>query len=269
MRPQTFSTNFLLWTGASILGLAALVGVFGPLIMVAGPWEIRDAPFIPPFSNMEYLLGTDALGRDVLTGIVYGARVSLGVGIATAVIVLAVGGITGAFAGYFGGTVDVLLSSIVGFFQTIPTFIFALVVVAIFKPSIGTTIAAISLVSWPGVARIVRAEMRSLREREFVNAALLAGRTSVQIVFFELLPNVYSRLAALGALTVANAILMESAISFIGLGDANVMTWGYMVGAARSMLAQAWWLSIVPSLAIMGTVLGVYLLAEGLRVKAA
>ncbi len=150
------------------------------------------------------------------------------------------------------------------FFQTIPNFALAIVLVAIMQPSITSIVLAIALVSWPPVARLVRAEFMSLRHREYVEAARLVGQTNSTIILRQILPNTLSPIIVLASLMVATAILLESALSFLGLGDPNVMSWGYMIGAARTVIRQAWWLSFFPGVAILLTVLALNLVGEGL-----
>jgi len=150
------------------------------------------------------------------------------------------------------------------FFQTIPNFALAIVLVAIMQPSITSIVLAIAIVSWPPVARLVRAEFMSLRNREYVEAARLVGQSNTTIILRQILPNTLSPIIVLASLMVATAILLESALSFLGLGDPNVMSWGYMIGAARTVIRQAWWLSFFPGLAILLTVLALNLVGEGL-----
>ena len=151
------------------------------------------------------------------------------------------------------------------FFQTVPSFALAIVLVAIFEPSIQSIIAAIAIVSWPPVARLVRGEVLSLRSREYVEAAILSGQTSLTIILRQVLPNTISPIIVLASLMVATAILLESSLSFLGLGDPNLMSWGYMIGAARTVIRQAWWLSFFPGVAILLTVLALNLIGEGLN----
>jgi peptide/nickel transport system permease protein len=180
-------------------------------------------------------------------------------------VALLLGITVGALAGYHGGWLDSLLMRFTELFQAIPGFAFAVVLVAIFQPTVYSIVAAIALVSWPPVARLVRSEFLSLRQRDFVQAALLEGQSSGKIIFRQILPNAVSPIVVMGSLMVASSILLESALSFLGLGDPNMMSWGYMVGAARSALHQAWWIAVFPGLAIMVTVLALNLVGEGLN----
>jgi peptide/nickel transport system permease protein len=180
------------------------------------------------------------------------------------VAALSVGVTLGAVAGYCGGLVDDLVMRFTEFFQTIPSFVLAILLVAIFTPSITSVVAAIAIVSWPPVARVVRAEFLSLRGREFVQAAEVLGKSRLSIVLGDILPNALSPIIVLASLMVATAILLESALSFLGLGDPNLMTWGFLIGSGRSVIRIAWWMSVFPGLAIFVTVLSLNLVGEGL-----
>src|SRR5258708_5724537 len=229
------------------------------------PWRMVQRPFLPPFALSSVPLGTDALGRDVFAGIIYGARVSLLVGLVSTLAALAVGIPLGAIAGYFGGRIDDALMRFTEFFQTIPSFALAIVLVAILQPSIYSIVESIAIVSWPPVARLVRGEVLSLRTREYVQAAIVAGQTNGWIIWHEILPNALSPVIVLASLMVATAILLESSLSFLGLGDPNLISWGYMVGAGRTVIRQAWWITVFPGLAILISVLGLNLVGEGLN----
>jgi peptide/nickel transport system permease protein len=222
-------------------------------------------PFLPPFTLSSVPLGTDALGRDVMAGVIFGARVSLLVGLVSTLAALAVGVPLGALAGYFGGKVDDALMRFTEFFQTIPSFALAIVLVAIMQPSIQSIVASIAIVSWPPVARLVRGEVLSLRSREYVQAAVVTGQTTSTIIWREILPNALSPVIVLASLMVATAILLESSLSFLGLGDPNLISWGYMVGAGRTVIRQAWWITVFPGVAILVSVLALNLVGEGLN----
>lgn len=250
--------------GAAIIGAVIAMAIAAPFAFPFSPWDMRGAPFSPPGSP-DFLLGSDALGRDIAAAIAYGAVVSLMIGCISTVVSLGVGVSLGAVAGYAGGRLDDLIMRFAEFFQTIPSFLLAILLVAIFTPSLVSIIAAIALVSWPPVARVVRAEFLSLRQREFVQAAEVLGVSHVRIVYQTLLPNALPPVIVLGSLMVANSILTESALSFLGLGDANWMSWGFLVGSGRSVIRIGWWISVMPGLAIFITVLGLNLLGEGLQ----
>lgn len=228
------------------------------------PWAMVADPNLAPFSP-GYPFGTDMLGRDVTAGVVHGARVSLLIGIVATAVAVIVGTVLGAVAGYTGGWVDDAIMRFTEIFQTIPGFLLALLMVAIFGPSIYSIVGAIGVISWPSVARLVRAEFLSLRTRDFVKAAVLGGQSSTRIVFRQILPNTLSPIVVAASLMMATAILLESSISFLGLGDRNMITWGFMIGAGRTTLLQSWWLSAVPGIAIFITVLGLNLLGDALN----
>lgn len=254
---------------SAVLGLIILMAV---LILAAtasiwfpdDPFRLAGRPMSPPGEN-GYLLGSDTLGRDVAAGIAHGARTSLLIGgLATAVAVL-LGVVLGGFAGYFGGWIDDLLMRVTEMFQTIPSFIFAILIVAIMKPSINSIVIAIAVVSWPAVARLVRGEFMSMRNREFVQACHIVGMSDWRIMLREILPNCLSPIIVAGSLMVATAILIESGLSFLGLGDPNIISWGFQIGAGRTVLRSAWWVCTFPGVAILLTVLAINLVGEGLN----
>ncbi len=249
--------------GLVILLLVMLMAATAPLLFPGSPWDMAGAPFSPP-GEMGMLLGTDSLGRDVAAGIAHGARISLLVGAVSTLAALLVGVTLGAIAGYLGGIADDVVMRFTEFFQTIPSFVLAILLVAIFTPSIGSVVFAIAVVSWPPVARVVRAEFLSLRGREFVQAAEVLGKSRLAIVVTDILPNALSPIVVLSSLMVASAILLESALSFLGLGDPNLMTWGFLIGSGRSVIRLAWWMSVFPGVAIFLTVLALNLVGEGL-----
>lgn len=254
---------------SGVIGLVILLAVvaiaaLAPALFPDSPWDMAGAPFQPPLSD-DLPLGSDTLGRNIAAGIAHGARVSLTIGIASTLAALGIGVTIGMVAGYFGGRIDDALMRFTELFQTIPSFVLAVVLVAILTPSIATIIGTIAIVSWPPLARLTRAEFMSLKSREFVEAARCQGESGLAIVGRHILPNALSPIIVTGSLTVASAILLESALSFLGLGDPNLMSWGFMVGAARTVIRQAWWMSVFPGLAILLTVLAINLLGEGLN----
>ncbi|WP_113913335.1 ABC transporter permease [Roseovarius dicentrarchi] len=251
--------------GLVILAIVILAAILAPVLFPQSPWKMVQRPFLPPFTQDGLPLGTDALGRDVLSGLAHGAYVSLLVGLVSTIVALAIGVPVGACAGYFAGRVDDALMRFTEFFQTIPSFALAIVLLAIFQPSLTFVIIAIAVVSWPPVARLVRGEVLSLRTREFVEAATLSGLGNTQIILRHILPNALPPIIVLASLMIAQAILLESSLSFLGLGDPNIMSWGYMIGAARTVIRTAWWLSFLPGMAILLTVLALNLIGEGLN----
>lgn len=239
------------------------MAMFAPIFYQQDPFALVGPPMTPPSSS--HLLGTDSLGRDVFVSILYGARTSLMIGLIATAVAVAIGTIIGGLAGYYGGRIDQILMRFTEFFQIIPNFILAIVVVATLTPSIRNIIIAIAIVTWPGVARLVRGEFISLRNREFVQACVGIGMSDLRIITLQILPNCLTPIIIIGSLMVATAILVESGLSFLGLGDPNVMSWGFMVGSGRSVLRSAWWVCAFPGLAILLTVLAINLVGEGLN----
>jgi peptide/nickel transport system permease protein len=260
---RRFSRNRAALIGLAILIIIVIAAIAGPTWYQESPFALAGRPFLPPFGH--YLLGTDMLGRDELAGIIYGARTSLLIGLVATVFATLLGVLMGGVAGYYGGVVDEVLMRLTEIFQTIPSFIFAILVVAILSPSIESVILAIAVVSWPPMARLVRGEFQAMRNREFVQACIAMGMTDLRVIVVHILPNCLSTIIVTGSLMVATAILTESALSFLGLSDPNVMSWGFMVGAARDFLQRAWWLCAIPGVAILLTVLAINLVGDGLN----
>jgi peptide/nickel transport system permease protein len=250
--------------GLALLTVVIAAAALASLLYPGNPWETVAAPFTRPGED-GMLLGSDSLGRDVAAGIVHGSRVSLMIGVASTAVSLLIGVLVGAVAGYRGGRIGSALMALTELFQSIPAFVFAILLVAVLTPSIGTITLAIALVSWPQVARLTRGEFLALKEREFVHAARCQGESGLSIMVRHILPNALSPILVAGSLSVAAAILIESALSFMGLGDPNLMSWGYMVGTARTMIRQAWWMSFFPGVAILLTVLAINLVGESLN----
>lgn len=243
-----------------ILFMAATASLFYP----EDPFRLVGRPLSGPLEN-GFLLGSDSLGRDVASGIVHGAKTSLLIGLIATLVSIFIGIFFGAFAGYYGGRLDDFLMRVTEIFQTIPSFVFAILLVAIMKPSISSIVVAIAVVSWPGVARLVRGEFLSLKNREFVQACHTLGMSDMRIMLREILPNCLSPIIVIGSLMVATAILIESGLAFLGLGDPNIMSWGFQIGAGRTMLRSAWWVCTFPGVAILITVLAINLVGEGLN----
>ncbi len=243
----------------AVLLAAALAGVIYP----GDPFSIVGKPFQPPFG--EHLLGTDTLGRDLAAGLLHGARTTLLVGVVATVIASLVGITIGGLAGYFGGRLDNLLMRFTELFQTIPFFLFAILLVAVLGSSLRSVIFAIAVVSWPPMARLVRGEFMAMRNREFVQACVSLGMGHTRIIVVHILPNTLSSIIVTGSLMVATAILVESGLSFLGLSDANTMSWGFIIGSGRTVLRTAWWICAAPGLAILLTVMAINLVGDGLN----
>jgi peptide/nickel transport system permease protein len=260
-----FAANRGAAIGAFLLLAVVLAGVFASVLYEESPWTMVAQPLIEPFTDSSYPLGTDMLGRDIAAGLVHGARVSLMIGVISTAVAVFVGVLVGALAGYYGKWVDDSLMRATEFFQTVPQLAMAMVLVAIFKPSLYSIVGAIAMVSWPPIARLVRSEFMTLKQREFVQAAIVIGQRPSRIILTQILPNTASPIIVTASLMTATAILTESALSFLGLGDRNLMSWGYMIGAARTMLRESQWMSLWPGIAIMLTVLSINLIGEGLN----
>ncbi len=260
---RVFARNPSALAGVLLLAAILAVTLFGPLLMEADPFEIAGAPMTPP--GADALLGTDYLGRDVLTGMVYGGRATLLVGVVAAVLSMAIGLTVGALAGYYGGWIDETLMRITEFFQVLPTLLFAMVLVTLFSPSLATISVAIGVVSWPGTARLARGEFLRLKRREYVLAERGIGAGDARIIWRVILPNALAPLIVSATLAIGMAILFEAGLSFLGLGDPNIMSWGLMIGSNRPYILTAWWAVTLPGAAIFLTVLAVSLIGDGLN----
>jgi peptide/nickel transport system permease protein len=251
--------------GLGILVLVLMTAALADVLYPEGPWELVGRPFLWPSARSRFPLGSDMLGRDVLAGIVHGSRVSLLVGVVATAVAFFIGTVVGAVAGYFRGWVDDALMRFTEIFQTIPPFIFLIVLVAIFKPSVTTITIAVGIVSWPTVARLVRGEFIRLRERDFVQAGIVMGMGHARIITTQILPNALPPIVVTSSVLVATAIINEAALSFLGLGDPNLMSWGTMIGTGREVLRTAWYLTALPGVAILLTVLALNLVGDGLN----
>lgn len=249
--------------GLTIIFCLCLTAATASLFFPADPLSIAGPALLRPFENLLFPLGTDRLGRDVLAGLVHGTRTSLMISIAAAAASILVGTLIGTLAGFLGGLVDEILMRVTDAFQTVPGFLLALAFVSTVGTSLGVVVIAIALSAWTGPARIARAEIISIRERDYVAGARAIGMHPLEIAFREVLPNALPPVLALSSVIVAGAILTEAALSFLGLGDPNRVTWGGMIAEGRAVLRSATYLSIIPGLALVATVLGVYLSAEG------
>ncbi|OWT73743.1 MULTISPECIES: ABC transporter permease [unclassified Achromobacter] len=260
---KLFARNRMAVFGAIVFLFMLFLTIASALLYPKGAFGLSGPPLQPP--GDAFLLGTDSLGRDVAAGVAYGARASLMIGVLAALSAVVIGALVGAFAGYCRGNVDVALMRVTEFFQTIPAFLLAMLLVVILSPSVFSVIVAIAAVSWPGIARLVRGEFVALGGREFVLASTSLGASASRIIFRHLLPNCLSPIIAVGSLLVANAILLESGLSFLGLGDPNVMSWGLLISAGRTSLRTAWWVCTFPGIALLLTVLAINLVGDGLN----
>ncbi|MEO4001737.1 ABC transporter permease [Mesorhizobium sp. CAU 1732] len=248
------------WTIVLVVGVAILA----PWISIYDPNVGGTDALLPPLSAGHWL-GTDHLGRDIWAQLAYGARVSLTVGVLAALSALTIGVLVGALSGYFGGWTDAVLMRVSEFFQTLPRFVVALIIVALFGAGLFKLVLVIGFLSWPQTARVVRSSVLTLRESTFVDAARVAGMGSRAIIFREILPNVAATIIVMTGLAIASAILLEAGLSFFGIGDPNMPSWGTMLNQAQEYLRLAWWMSLFPGLAIAIVVLSFNMISDGLN----
>lgn len=262
---ETFYRNKLALTGSAIVLLLFLVSLFAPWIAPYDPGQIDlKNVLLPPSAG--HWFGTDQLGRDVLSRMIWGARISLKVGFVATGVAIILGTLLGALAGYYGGWVDSVVMRFVDIMLCFPTFFLILAVIAFLEPSIWNIMIIIGLTGWMGVTRLVRADFISLRERDFVQAAKVIGAGDLRIIFIHILPNAMASILVAATLGIAGAILTESALSFLGIGvQPPTPSWGNILTAGKDNIDIAWWLSLYPGLAILITVVGYNLLGEGIR----
>ncbi|MFF7058804.1 ABC transporter permease [Achromobacter spanius] len=268
-RPTAFVARFArnrgAVAGAVVLLLMALLAAGAGWLYPTNPLRIVGAPEIWPFESWRYPLGTDSMGRDIAALIAHGARATLLIGLVAAAAATLIGVSIGAAAAWSGGWIDEALMRVTELFQIIPNVVFVLTVVSILGPHIEAITLAVGLVSWPPIARLTRAEFLSFKEREFVQACRALGMNPLRIVAGEILPNALPPVIVMSSLVVAGAILYESVVSFLGLGDPNIASWGRLVGEGRSLIRSAWYICAVPGVAIMLAVLSLNLLGDGLN----
>ncbi|MBX9873434.1 MAG: ABC transporter permease [Bosea sp. (in: a-proteobacteria)] len=251
--------------GLLLLMLVLAMAVSADWLYPRDPLALAGRPLIWPFANPRFLLGTDNSGRDIAAQIFHGARISLLIGLVATLISVVIGITIGAVAGYYGDWVDTILMRVTEAFQTLPNFILLLVLVAVFGSTITTVTVAIGIVSWPASARLTRAEFLSLRNREFVQAGRTLGLRDARLIFGEILPNALPPVIVYASVVMAIAILLESALAFLKLSDPNVASWGNLIGAGRDVLRVQWYVSAIPGVAILVTVLAVSLVGQGLN----
>lgn len=248
--------------GILLTGSLIVAGLLAPLLAPSDPLAVVGPSLAPP--GPAHPLGTDALGRDLLSAVIHGARTSLLVAAGVGAMVLVIGGTIGTVSAYYGGLVDDALMRFTELFQALPRFFLAIVAIALFGPGLELLILVLGATSWTMLARVVRAEVLSLREREFVSAARALGASDGRIMAMELLPNALPAAVALLGLVMGHVLLIEAGLGFLGLGDPNLVTWGGLVGQAQPFLRTAWWFPFFPGLAILFAVLGLNLLGEAL-----
>lgn len=260
---KVINKNTQLKIGLVLLSIIVLAALFAPLIAPYNPYSLNNDLVQTP--NISHILGTDGLGRDVFSGILYGARTSLLIGVVAALISAIIGTIIGGIAGYFRGRVDAVLNEFINVFLMIPTFFLILMTVALFGSNIFNVIIVIGVTMWTGNARLMRAQALSLRERTFITSLEATGFNKFYILFKHIIPNGIFPIIANTTMNISAAILTEAGLSFLGLGDPNVISWGQMVFQGKSYLATGWWISTFSGLAIVVTVLAFYLVGDGLN----
>jgi peptide/nickel transport system permease protein len=255
----------------TIIGVMVMTAVFADFLTAYSPTEISLSTRLrPPFwqerGSLDYLLGTDPMGRDLLTRMIYGARISLLVAVLSLIVGGGIGAALGLIAGYYGGRLDALIMRVADTTMAFPIILFAILFVVVVGGSLGTTVLAIALVLWARYARVIRGEVLSLRERDFVAQARIAGASSARIIVIHLFPNITNTLVVLLSLQVGWVIIVEASLSFLGAGiPPPTPTWGSMIAEGRDYIASAWWVSFFPGLAILATVLSFNLLGDWLR----
>jgi peptide/nickel transport system permease protein len=262
---EMFYKNKLALAGLAIVVLLFVISLAAPLISPCDPGAIDLQNVLEP-PSVEHWFGTDQLGRDVLSRMIWGARISLKVGFVATGLAILIGMVLGAVAGYYGGWVDAVIMRFVDVMLCFPAFFLILAVIAFLEPSIWNIMIVIGLTGWMGVTRLVRADFISLRERDFVWAARAIGANDARIIFLHILPNALASILVAATLGIAGAILTESALSFLGIGvQPPTPSWGNILTAGKDNIDIAWWLSLYPGLAILITVVGYNLLGEGIR----
>ena len=261
---QTFLKSYSAVTGLTILIGIAVMGFIGPFFYPTDPFDMVWMPFSPPGVD-GFLLGTDYLGRDILSQIINGARVSIAIGFSAALVSCFIGIGIGSFAGFYGGWVEETLMRITEFFQVLPTLLFAMVIVALFGSSVLSITLAIGAVSWASVARITRSEFLRIKELDFVLASRSSGSNNMALIFRVILPNAAAPIIVQSALLVGAAITFEAGLAFLGLSDPNVVSWGQVIGSNRVYILDATYTVTFPGVAIFITVLAISLVGDGLN----
>lgn len=260
---KVINDNKQLKVGCSMLTLLILTAILAPWIAPYDPNLLSDDMVVGP--GIKYILGTDGLGRDILSMILYGARTSLIVGFTAAMIAGIIGTLLGGVAGYFGGRIDGVLGEMINIFMMMPTFFLILIVVALFGSGLFNVMIVIGLTTWVGNAKLMRAQAMSLRERTFIKSAEALGESKLSILFKHIIPNGIFPIIANTTMGISGAILVESSLAFLGLGDPNVISWGQIIQNGKSYLVDGWWICVFSGLVIIFTVVTFYLIGDGLN----
>ncbi|HEY2596384.1 MAG TPA: ABC transporter permease, partial [Chloroflexota bacterium] len=245
------------------LGLLVLLAIFGSQLAPYDPFALSQSALSPP--TADHWMGTDNIGRDIFSGIIVGARTTVAVGLFTALVAGLLGVVIGTLSGYFGGGVDLVLMRVAEFFLMFPVFFVAIVVVTLTGPGLSKVILVLGLTSWPGIARLVRVAMLSLKRSEFVESAVATGASSTRVIVRHILPNGVAPAVVAASFIVGRAILTEAGLSFLGLGDPTQISWGQMLNNAQQFLTRAWWLALFPGIAIAVTVVAANALGDSLN----
>jgi peptide/nickel transport system permease protein len=251
--------------GLVLLAIVLFMALSAGWLFPRDPLSLAGRPLLWPLDNPRFWLGSVNSGRDIAAQIFHGARISLLIGLVATFVSILIGIVIGALAGFYGGRTDTILMRLTEAFQTLPNFLLLLVLVAVFGSNIATVTIAIGVVSWPAPARLTRAEFLSLRNREFVQAARTLGVRDLRLIFGEILPNALPPIIVYASVVMAVAILLESALAFLRLSDPNVASWGNLIGLGRDVLRSEWYVSAIPGIAILVTVLAVSLVGQGLN----
>lgn len=261
---RRFKKNKLAMAGLIVFSAIAVMAVFAPIIMPYDPNAMASQPLLPP--NSHNLLGTDNLGRDMFSRMILGARIALLIGLGGAGIATAIGVILGTFAGYFRGWIDELVMRITDIILVIPSFFLFIMVISVLRDRSALIITAmLGVLIWPRLARIVRSEMLSLREREFTKAAKAIGASDIRIMFRHLLPNAVGSISVTASMFAAVCIMEQATLSFLGLGNLTEVSWGAMLELGKSYITTAWWLPLFPGIMIFLLVLSFNMIGDGLR----
>ena len=250
--------------GLVLFALVLLVVLFAPQLAPFDPYDLGDDLLVPP-GTAGHLLGTTNMGQDILSMLIYGSRASLAIGIVAAAISGVIGTLVGAVAGFYGGKLDKVINEVINVFLMIPGFFLVLIIVAMFGSSMVNVMFVIGLTSWPSNARMMRVQAMSIKERTFVKSAVAMGESKRQILFKYIIPNGLFPVIANTTMGVAKAILTEASLSFLGLGDPNVISWGQMIFDGKQYLTSGWWMSTFAGLCIMLIVMIFYLIGDGLN----
>lgn len=263
MRIEKFRLVPELKVGIILLVILLVIAFLAPVIATYDPNYLSEDLLSKPSSK--YIFGTDGLGKDVFSMVVYGARTSLKIGVLVAIISSTIGTMIGGISGYMGGKIDRLISEFLNMFMMLPTFFLILIVIAIYGSNINNMILVMALTSWTSTARLMRGEAIALRERNFIKSSRIIGESHVRILFKHIIPNGIFTVISHSTMIVSSAILSEAGLSFLGLGDPNVISWGKIISSGKIYLPDSWWICLFPGLAVVFTVFSFYLIGEGLN----